>query len=105
MTLSLLRRVTGVCIVAGIAGMIVFSVRENIGAAMTAGTIAAFASVCLMTGTAIHVGLIGGGSGDGLAAELEARVQELVAAGVDRPTAQSIVRKAVRLGESRRPVP
>jgi hypothetical protein len=103
MTLSFLRRVTGAFMVAGIAGMIVFSVRENIGAAMTAGMIAAIAAVCLMTGTAIHVGLTGGGSGDGLAAELEARVEELVNAGVERHAAQSIVRKAVRLGESRRP--
>ncbi len=101
MTLSLLRRLTAVCIVGAIASMIVFSVRDNIGAAMTAGTIGAIASLCLIVGTAIATGISGGGSGDGLAAEIEARVHELVAAGVDQHTARSIVRNAVRLGQSR----
>ena len=102
MSLLLLRRLTAVCIVGAIASMIVFSVRNNIGAAMTAGTIGAIASLCLIVGTAIATGLAGGGSGDGLAAEIEARVHELVAAGVDQRTARSIVRTAVRLGQSHR---
>ena len=89
------------CIVGAVASMIVFSVRNNIGAAMTAGTIGAMASVCLIVGTAIAVGLTGGGSGDGLAADIEARVHELVAVGVDQQAARSIVRNAVRLGQSR----
>lgn len=101
MSLSSLRRLSGVFIVIAIAGMIVFSVRENIGGAITAGMVGAIASVCLMTGTAVYVNLSGGGSGDGLAAELEARVQELTSEGVDQHTARRIVRNAVRLGQSR----
>jgi len=102
MTLSFLRRTAGLCIVGAVAGMIVFSIRENIGAAMTAGTLGAIASLCLITGTAIHVGATGGGSGDGLAADVEARVRELVAAGADQQAARRIVRNAVRLGQSQR---
>ena len=105
MTLSFLRRTTALCIVSAIASMIVFSIRNNIGAAMTAGTIGAIASLCLIVGTAVATGLTGGGSGDGLAADIEARVHELVAAGVDQHTARSIVRTAVRLGQSRQAHP
>jgi hypothetical protein len=101
MRLSLLRRIAGTSIVGAIAGMIVYSIRNNIGAAMTAGTIGAIATLCLITGTAIHVDLIGHGSGDGLAAELEARVNDLINAGVDPQTARTTIRKAVRLGQSR----
>ena len=98
----MLRRLSGVCIIGAIAGMIVLSIRENIGGAMTAGTIGAIASLCLIVGTAVATSFTGGSSGDGLAADIEARVHELVDAGVDQQTARSIVRKAVRLGESHR---
>ncbi len=102
MTLSILRRFVGLCMVGAIAAMITFSVRNNIGAAMVAGSVGAIATLCLITGTAIHTGIAGGGSGDGLAADLEARVEELTALGIDQHAARQVVRKAIRLGESRR---
>jgi hypothetical protein len=99
MTLSVLRRIVAVCILGSIAGMIVFSIRENIGGAMTAGVIGSIAVLCLITGTAIVLGTNGGGAQVALTAELDARVSELVLAGADEVSARSIVRKAVRLGE------
>lgn len=102
MTINLLRRIVAVCIVGSIAGMIVLSIRDNIGGAITAGSVGAIAVLCLMTGNAIHVGNNGGGAQDALAAELDARVQELVAAGADESAARAVVRKAIRFGAGER---
>ena len=82
--------------------MIVGSVKDNAGAAMTAGIIAAIAILCLMVGNAIHVGSNGGGAQEALGAELDARVEELVAAGAEPAAARAVVRKAVRFGQGER---
>ncbi len=98
MTINTLRRIVALVCILSIAGMIVLSIRENIGGAMSSGIIGAIAMLCLITGNAIHTGTNGGGAQEALAAELDARVQELVAAGVDEGQARSVVKKAIRFG-------
>ena len=98
MTLRALKIVVAVCCVGSIAGMIAGSIADNNGAAMTAGAIGAIAMMCLITANAVTRGTNQGGAQDALAAELEARVTDLVGAGTDEPALRSIVRKAVRLG-------
>lgn len=102
MTISILRRLVALICVLSIAGMIVGSVQDNAGAATTAGIIGSVAILCLMVGNAIHVGSNGGGAQDALAAELDARVQELIAAGAEESAARAVVRKAVRFGQGER---
>ena len=102
MTISLLRRICTVFIIGSIAGMIVMSIKNNIGGAITAGSVGAAAIMCLMTGNAIYVGNNAGGAQEALAAELEARVQELIATGANEAAARSVVNKAVRLGRGER---
>jgi hypothetical protein len=101
-TITTLRRIVAVCIVASIADMIVQSIRDNIGGAITFGAIGAIAVLCLMTGNAIHVGSNGGGAQEALAAELDARVAELVRAGADEDAARAVIRKAIRFGQGDR---
>jgi hypothetical protein len=99
MTISTLRRlVTFICALS-IAGMIVMSIKDNIGGAMTSGIVGAIAMLCLITGNAIHLGTNGGGAQEALGAELEARLAELVAAGADEDAARSAIGKAIRFGE------
>ena len=98
MSIRLLRYVVALISVGSIAGMIAGSIADNNGAAMTAGIIGAIAMLCLITANAVTRGDNQGGAQEALAAELEARVQELVAAGTDEQALRSVVRKAVRLG-------
>jgi hypothetical protein len=98
MTLSLLRRLVAVLCVLSIAGMIVSNINNNDGAAMVFGFIGAMAIVCLMLGNALRFGDNQGGAQEALAAELEARVQELIASGADEAKVRGVVRRAVRLG-------
>ena len=102
MSISLLRRLVALVCVLSIVGMIVGSVKDNAGAAMTAGIFGAMAILCLIVGNAIDVGSNGGGAQEALAAELDARVQELVAAGAEEAPARAVVRKAVRFGQGDR---
>jgi hypothetical protein len=102
MSISLLRRISTVFIIGSIAGMIVMSIKNNVGGAITAGSIGAAAILCLMTGNAIHVGNNAGGAQEALAAELEARVQDLLRVGADETAARSVIKKAVRLGRGER---
>jgi hypothetical protein len=102
MSIGVLRRIVAVCCVLSIAGMIAFSIGDNIGGAMTAGILGAIAIAALMVGNAVHSGSNLGGAQDALAEELEARVQELVAKGVDEQQLRSVVRKAVRYGRGDR---
>ena len=78
--------------------MIVGSVKDNAGFAITAGIVGAIAILCLMVGNAVYVGTNGGAAQEALAAELDARVQDLVAAGADETAARAVVRKAIRFG-------
>jgi hypothetical protein len=91
--------VLAVC-VAGIAGMIVGSIADNNGAAMTAGLVAAVAVLCLMVATAVtgegrvaaesHVAVV--------ADQLEDQVAQLVGEGADEAAVRTLVRTAVKLG-------
>ena len=98
MTIRQLRVVVALVCVGSIAGMIVGSIQDNNGLAIVAGSFGAVAALCLLVGNAIYFGTNTGGAQDALAAELEARVQELVAAGAQESAARAVVRKAVRFG-------
>lgn len=107
------RRVVIVVCAAGIAGMIVASVADNNAAALTAGLVTAAASLCLMVATAVTATpdpLASGGHDplaegaldpEGLAQEVERRIGQLVAAGVEEDALRALVRSAVRLGRAR----
>ncbi len=102
MSISTLRRTVAIICVLSIAGMIAFSIAENIGGAMTSGIVGAVAMVTLMAANAVHVGTNAGGAQDALAEELEARVQELIAKGADEQLVRGVVRRAVKLGRGDR---
>jgi hypothetical protein len=99
MTISTLRRLVALICALSIAGMIVMSIKSNVGGAMTSGIVGAIAMLCLITGNAIHLGTNGGGAQEALGAELEARVADLVGAGADEEAARAVIGKAIRFGE------
>ena len=103
MTITLLRRIVAVCCVASVAGMIVTNVKGQIGGAMAFGMFGAVAMLMLIAANSLHRPTNQGGAQDALAAELEARVQELVGRGTSEPELRNIVRKAVRLGQGEPP--
>ena len=86
------RLVVAVC-VGGIAGMIVSSIADNNGAAVTFGVITAVAVLVLVAVTA--AGPRPPTEED--AARLEASIQQLVEAGADEATVRDLVRQARRL--------
>ena len=98
MTPRLVRGVVlGVCGV-GVAGMIVASILDAEGAALTFGLITAGAATCLIVATAVA----GGGAGpaavdEARAARVEQLVGDLVAAGADEEAVRQLVREASRL--------
>lgn len=81
----------------GIAGMIVSSIADSNGWALTFGLLTAGAALCLITVTAAT----GGGTAvdaEQLGAALEARIERLVAAGADEDEVRALVTDAVRFG-------
>ncbi|MEY2449613.1 MAG: hypothetical protein QOH79_3089 [Acidimicrobiaceae bacterium] len=88
-----------VCALA-VAGMIVASITTHTGVAIALGTTAAVAVLCLMLVTAI-AGPAGFGDAPpvdaGAAADLERRVEALVAAGADEDDVRSLVRAVRRI--------
>ena len=84
--------VIAIC-VAGIAGMIVSSIADNSGAALTFGAMTAVAVLVLIAVTA--AGPRPPTEED--AARLEQRIQDLVAAGADETAVRDLVREARRL--------
>ena len=101
MSPGVVRRVVIVVCVAGIAGMIVSSIADNTGAALTAGLVTAIAVLCLIVATAV-TGAQGVGISDLLASDVEERVEALVAAGADEDDVRALVGAAVRLGKAER---
>ena len=87
-----------VCLV-GIAGMIVTSITDHSGAAVTFGLITAAAVLCSMVATAVASG---GAPADParLGEGIEQRIARLVAAGADEDEVRSLVGEAVRFGRS-----
>lgn len=90
------RRVVWVVAALGIAGMIVGSINENSGAALTFGLVTAVAVLCLIVATAVA-----GRPDETQAARVEALVGEVVAQGADEATVRRLVGEAVRLGRGR----
>ena len=93
------RRVVIAVCVAGIAGMIVSSIADNTGAALTAGLVTAVAVLCLIVTTAV-TGPNGVGIRDLLASDVEERVEALVANGADEQDVRDLVGAAVKLGKA-----
>ena len=91
--------------------MIVSSVNDRTGAAVTFGLVTVGAVLALLAATAVVTGRIppeAGAPVDAPArapsdegAELEAGIQDLVSAGADETAVRDLVRKAVRLGRAR----
>jgi hypothetical protein len=103
-----IRIVVGVVFVGGIAAMIVASIADSNGGALTAGLITAVAALCLIL-TAALTGPNASDAGDGTATlrfdaagaeALEERIAALVSEGADEKEVRDLVRDAVRLGRS-----
>ncbi len=101
MNLSKFRAATLVVFVGGIAGMIVGSIADNNGTAITFGVITAIAALCLLVATAAQnppqVTF-----NEATARRLEAQIQGLVAEGADEKRVRDLVRESVELGRSAR---
>ena len=110
------------CLAVSIPGMIVSSIGDNLGAAITFGTVGAIASLCLITVTAVVVDpsptqpvIAPGASGatkaasagaaaadvEAIGAELERRIGTLIEAGADETEVRDVVRLAVHLARTR----
>jgi hypothetical protein len=92
------RTMVVVCVLA-VIGMIVSSIVESTGAAITFGLVAAVAVVCLILVTATAGPRAFGAPGvdDVAAADVERRVQALATAGADEPELRALVRAARRM--------
>ena len=96
MTPRAVRLVVTAVFVLGIAGMIVSSIADNAGAALTAGLVTAVAALCLMVATAVAAP--GRKPADADAVRLEEQVELLVAAGAPEPEVRELIRRARALG-------
>lgn len=83
---------------AGIAGMIVGSIVDNNGVALTFGLVTAVAALCLIVATAVGSPRAGNDAAAGT--EVEDRITALVAAGADESALRDLVSAAVRLGRA-----
>lgn len=94
-----IRRIVLVTFVLGIAGMILASIAERTGAAITAGLVTAVAMLCLVLVTSVAPPERFGAPviDEEAAADVERRVSDLVSAGVDEAELRSLVRAVRRL--------
>ena len=107
MTARAVRRVVVAVCALGIAGMIVASVADNTGAALTFGLITTTAVVALVVATAVTTPTASSRQGERapdetVAARVEELVAGLVAGGADEQEVRAVVREAVRLGRTTR---
>lgn len=96
------RGVLAVCVLS-IAGMIVASITNHVGAAIAAGMAAAIAIVCLILVTAVAGPEAFGGPApidEAAAADLERRIDALVASGADEAEVRSLVRAVRRVSRA-----
>ena len=113
-TRAVRRMVVAVC-VAGIAGMIVSSIADNNGAALTFGLLTTAAIMCLLVATAVTRAAPEAGTprppssrsaaeppDEAQAALVEGLVAGLVAGGADEREVRTLVGEAVRLGRGHR---
>jgi hypothetical protein len=91
---SLIRAVVITVFVGGIVGMIVASIADNNGAAITFGLITAVAALGLMLTTALSTTAAESGE------EIDERVDRLVAAGADEDEVRDLVRSVRSMGRS-----
>ncbi len=120
MSPRLIRRLVVLVFVGGIAGMIVGSIKDSNGAAITAGIVTAMAALGLILITSVAPpgslakpsranGVNGAGAepdadppplafDETIARDVEGRVQALVAAGADEEEVRKLVRRAIDLG-------
>ena len=98
------RRVVLLVFLGGIAGMVVGSVMDNNGTAVTFGLLTAAAALCLILTTALGAGQPADRFDDDRAEDVEGRIRALVEAGADEPAVRDLVRHAVLLGRTARPV-
>mgnify|MGYP006282248391 CR=1 FL=1 len=99
------RRVVLVVFLGGIAGMVVGSVMDNNGTAVTFGLLTAAAAVCLILTTALVAGQPSDRFDDERAEQVEERIRRLVDDGADETAVRDLVRDAVVLGRTARPAP
>jgi hypothetical protein len=106
-----IRWVVVVVFVGGIAGMIVGSILDNNGIAISFGIVTAVAALCLMLVTSVappgslarrrsparHADAVD----PEVAADVEARINDLVAGGADERAVRQLVRRAMDLGTGR----
>jgi hypothetical protein len=92
------RGVLALCVL-GIAGMIVSSIAERTGAAITFGLVTAMAVVCMVLVTAVAGPEAFGRPviDEEAAADVERRIGELVAAGADEAELRALVRAVRRV--------
>ncbi len=103
-----IRRLVLVVFVGGIAGMIVGSILDNNGVAITFGLVTATAAVGLILVTAVappeafRKGAVRvaatSGDGDGDGALVEEQVERLVTAGADETEVRELVRRSIAFG-------
>ena len=100
MSLGALRAVVLAVCVCGIAGMIVSSIADVTGAAITFGLVTAVAVLSLIAATTVVQSERRGDEAgvDELGEELERRIAELVARGADEAAVRDLAGAAVRLG-------
>lgn len=100
----LVRRIVLVVFVVGIGGMIAGSIMDTNGFAITFGLLTAVAALALVLVTSVSPpeALSGASAApvvdERLAADVEARIAELVAAGADEDTVRRLVGRAVEMG-------
>jgi hypothetical protein len=110
-----IRRIVIVMFLAGIAGMIVGSVADNNGMAITFGLLTATAAVGLILVSSVappEAFRKGGlavvdarGFDEATAVDVEARIRILVEAGADEDSIRQLVQRAVQLGQNTEPAP
>jgi hypothetical protein len=90
----------------GVAGMIVSSILDHNGAALTFGLVTAVAVLCLMVATAVTTDRLPADA-EQTAAALEDAIGLLVASGADEMAVRNVARTAVHLGRQQqgRPAP
>ena len=99
MSVRAVRAVVIVVCVLGIAGMIITSITDHNGAAITFGLITAVAILCSMVATAV-TRTAPNPPPDELGASIEARIAALVDGGADEADVRALVGEAVRFGRS-----
>lgn len=100
----IVRRLVLAVFVIGITGMIVASIADDNGLAITFGLLTAVAAICLMLVTSVTTRDDAVVFDESVAEEMESRIQDLIDAGAEEGSVRDLVRDAVALGRTARPV-